>query len=181
MVASVDHLWLDREVLTLEGRPLDVTWFDGEALWVTAHHGANDGPRLPFLSARQLLSFDLAQQLPAQLGLAPGLAPLVETPGGWLLFHWLGDVYGQALLDLLRYTLPVSESTQPGLCVLFREESRALPGLSAEQTLRYLHEHMRRYEGLLALGAYNHLGAPRVAQASGGGAVGCQAFRGGGG
>ena len=85
------------------------------------------------------------------------MAPLVETPAGWLLFHWLGDVYGQALLDLLRYTLPVSESTQPGLCVLLREESRALPALSAEQTLRYLHEHMRQYEGLLALGAYNHL------------------------
>ena len=45
----------------------------------------------------------------------------------------------------------MSESTQPGLCVLLREESRALPALSAEQTLRYLREHMRQYEGLLAL------------------------------
>ena len=86
VVASVDHLWLDREVLTLEGRPLDVTWYDGEALWVTAHHGASDGPRLPFLSACQLLSFELAQQLPAQLGLAPGVAPLVETPAGGCSF-----------------------------------------------------------------------------------------------
>jgi hypothetical protein len=35
VIAAVDPLWLDREVLTLEGRPLDVNWFDGEALWVT--------------------------------------------------------------------------------------------------------------------------------------------------
>ena len=157
VVASVDHLWLDRAVLTLEGRPLDVTWYDGEALWVTAHHGANDGPRLPFLSARQLLSFELAQRLPAHLGLTPGAAPLVETPTGWLLFHWLGDVYGQALLDLLRYTLPVEETTQPGLCVLLREEPHALPAITVTQMTRYLRDHYLPYESLLALGAYQRL------------------------
>lgn len=157
VVATVDPLWLDREVLTLEGRPLDVGWYDGEALWVTAHRGDMPTERLPYLSARQLLSFDLAQQLPAQLGLQPGVAPLVQTPAGWLLFHWLGDVYGQALLDLLRYTLPASESAQPGLCVLVHEEPGGLPAISAEQTVRYLQDHVRQYEGMLALGAYNHL------------------------
>jgi len=157
VVATVDPLWLDREVLTLEGRPLDVGWFDGEALWVTPHRGAAPVQHLPYLSARQLLSFDLAQQLPVQLGLAPGAAPLAAAPGGWLLFHFLGDVYGQALLDLLHPLLAVSASTQPGLALLLREEPRTLPPLSTEQVTRYLHEHVRAYEGLLALGAYNHL------------------------
>ncbi len=157
VVANVDPLWLDREVLTLEGRVLDVTWFDGEALWVTGHRGERQAQRLPYLSARQMLSFELAQQLAASLGLTPGSAPLVETPAGWLLFHWLGDVYGQALLDLLRPMLAARESAQPGLALLLREASDSLPAIGGEQATRYLHEHVRQYEGMLALGAYNHL------------------------
>jgi ATP-dependent Lhr-like helicase len=157
VIATVDSLWLDREVLTLEGRPLDVSWYDGEALWVTAQRGAVAAPRLPYLSTRQLLSFALAQRLPQQLGISPGAAPLVESPAGWLLFHWLGDVYGQALLDLLQATLGAMESTQPGLCLLLPDEPRDLPAIGARQVERYLHDHARQYESLLALGAYHHL------------------------
>ena len=157
VVANVDPLWLYREVLTLEGRPLDVTWFDGEALWVTAHRGDLPAARLPYLSARQVLSHELAQALPAQVGLAAGLAPLVQSGDRWLLFHWLGDVYGQALLDLLGYTIPAEESAQPGLCVELTDELRTLPPITAAQTERYLQDHFREYESLLALGAYQHL------------------------
>jgi hypothetical protein len=46
-MATVDPLWLDREVLTLEGRPLDVGWFDGEALWVTRTAALAPGERCP--------------------------------------------------------------------------------------------------------------------------------------
>jgi ATP-dependent helicase Lhr and Lhr-like helicase len=157
VVATVDSLWLEREVLTLEGRQLDVSWYDGEALWVTARRDGVSSPRLPYLSSRQLLSFALAQRLPGQLGISPGVAPLVETPAGWLLFHWLGDVYGQALLDLLQPTLPVEESTQPGLCMLLHDEPRGLPSISLKHAERYLRDHAHQYEGLLALGAYQHL------------------------
>ena len=157
VIAAVDPLWLDREVLTLEGRLLDVNWFDGDALWVTRGRSQAQQAKLPFLSARQLLTFDLAQALPQHFGLAQGDAPLVETPDGWLLFHWLGDVYGQALLDLLHPHLAVSDSPQPGLALLLREEPRTLPAISIEQTMRYLHDHVRQFEGLLALGAYQHL------------------------
>jgi ATP-dependent Lhr-like helicase len=146
-----------KRLVDMQGRPLDVSWFDGEALWVTAHRGEMSAARLPYLSARQLLSFDLAQQLPAPLGLAPGVAPLVETPTGWLLFHWLGDVYGQTLLDLLRPFLAVEESAEPGLCVGLSDAPQALPALNVEQVERYLRDHVREYEGLLALGAYQHL------------------------
>jgi hypothetical protein len=157
VVATVDALWLDREVLTLEGRQLDVSWYDGEALWVTARRDEAVPGRLPYLSARQLLSFPLAQSLGEHLGFARGAAPLMETAQGWLLFHWLGDVYGQALLDLLRPLLAVEESAQPGLCLLLRESPRSLPAISPRQVERYLHEHERQYESLLALGAYQHL------------------------
>jgi hypothetical protein len=162
VVATVDPLWLDREVLTLEGRPLDVGWFDGEALWVTAHRGAVQAERLPYLSARQLLSFELAQQLSAQLSLSPGTAPIVATPAGWLLFHWLGDVYGQALVDLLGPTLAVEASAQPGLCLLLREAPRTLPSPAPESVARYLHEHYHQLERLLALGAYQPLLPPEL-------------------
>ncbi len=157
VVATVDALWLDREVLTLEGRQLDVAWYDGEALWVTARRDETASQRLPYLSTRQLLSFALAQRLAGQLGLAAGAAPLVESPGGQLLFHWLGDVCGQALLDLLQGTLPVAQSAQPGLCLLLHEEPRDLPAITRKQVERYLHEHLHQYERLLALGAYQHL------------------------
>src|SRR5207249_6373822 len=39
VVASVDRQWFDRDVLTLEGRPLNVEWYDGESLWVSAYRG----------------------------------------------------------------------------------------------------------------------------------------------
>jgi len=157
VIAVVDPLWMDRDLLTLEGRPLDVNWFDGEALWVTRAGSAGEQAKLPFLSARQMLSFPLAQTLPPTLGLEPGDAPLVETPQGWLLFHWLGDVYGQALFGLLRPHLAVSESPQPGLALLLREEPAKLPAIRLEQATRYLSEHVRPYEGMLSLGAYQHL------------------------
>ena len=144
-------------MLTLEGRQLDVSWYDGEALWVTPRYGETAPERLPYLSSRQLLSFALAQRLPSQLGFAPGTAPLVETPNGWLLFHWLGDVYGQALLDLLQGTVLVEESAEPGLCMLVHDEPRSLPAINAKQVERYLQDHVHQYEGLLALGAYQHL------------------------
>jgi len=157
VVASVDRQWLDRDLLTLEGRPLNVEWYDGEALWVTAYRGGDQAGQFHYRSARQVLSYELAQQLPGQLGLNAGEAPLIPIENGWLWFHWLGDVYGRALLDLLRYTLPVEETTQPGLCLLLSEEPRSLPLWTPEQVNRYLRDQYRRYERWLALGAYHHL------------------------
>ena len=78
-------------------------------------------------------------------------------PTGWLFFHWLGDVNGQALLDLLSYTLAVEETAQPGLCLLLREEPHGLPAITATQMTRYLRDHYLPYESLLALGAYQRL------------------------
>jgi ATP-dependent Lhr-like helicase len=105
-VARVDALWLNREVLTLEGRPVAVEWADGEALWVAAYQGHDPAQHPIYRSARQLLSYELAQLLPAQLGLPPGAAPFVGATTSWYWFHWLGDLYGQAALDLVRYLLP---------------------------------------------------------------------------
>ncbi|MBL8134176.1 MAG: DEAD/DEAH box helicase [Anaerolineae bacterium] len=154
VVASVDRQWLDRDVLTLEGRPLNVEWVDDEALWVSAYRGEQPAHSLYFRSARQVLSCDLAQQLPAQLGLNAGEAPLVPLENGWLWFHWLGDVYGRALLDLLRSVLPAEETPQPGLCVFLSEEPHSLPAWTTTQITRYLSDQYRGYEQWLALGAY---------------------------
>lgn len=157
VVASVDRQWFDREVLTLEGRPLNVEWYDGESLWVSAYRGQNSAAHLRYLSTRQLLSYNLARQLPMQVGLPPTSAPLVSYDDGWLLFHWLGDVYGRALFDLTSYTLAAEETDEPGVCLLLAEEARVLPPFTEEQVKRYLHTNYRRYEPLLGLGAYHHL------------------------
>lgn len=157
VVASVDRQWFDRDLLTLEGRPVNVEWYDGESLWVSAYQGEGPLSRLRYLSGQQVLSYDLARQLPRQVGLSPETAQLIPCDNGWLWFHWLGDVYGRAALDLMRYTISADETPQMGLCLLLREEPRSLPQWTYEQVKRYLRDHYRRYEPLLALGAYHHL------------------------
>jgi ATP-dependent Lhr-like helicase len=158
-IARVDALWLSREALTLEGRPVSVEWCDGEALWVAAYRDRGIEHRDPafFRSARQLLSYDLARLLPIQLGLPPEAAPFFGTPEGWYWFHWLGDLYGQAVLDLLRYRLPAQESAQPGLCVRLADEPQTPPAWTEEQVIRYLEDNYRRFESLLALGPFQTL------------------------
>jgi len=157
VVATVDHHWFDRDLLTLEGRPVNVAWYDGDALWVSSYRGEDRADQPHYRSVRQVLSYELARRLPAQLGLQPDAAPLVQVDDGWLWFHWLGDIYGHALLDLLRYTLPADDTPQPGMCLLLPEAPRTLPSWKIEQVERYLRDRYRRYEKLLALGAYHHL------------------------
>jgi hypothetical protein len=174
-VARVDPQWLDRPVLTLEGRPLTVEWYDGEAMWVAAYEGEDVAQRLRYRSERQLLSYDLAQMLPMQLGLPAGTAPFIAarppdeagdrqdvrarlaSSRGWWWLHWLGDLYGRAVLDLLRYRLAATETTQPGLCVHLPAEPQALPPWTEAQVVHYLEDTYREFEPLLDLGPFHRL------------------------
>ena len=156
-LAMVDALWLEREELTLEGRTIDVAWSDGEGLWITSRPGGEAAAPAIYRSARQLLSRDLAGQLSAHLGLDPHVAALVPAPSGCWLFHWLGDLYGRALRDMLRYTLPAEDSPAPGLALHLPESPQFLPVFSADQVQRYLHDSYRQYEPLLDLGAFQQL------------------------
>jgi len=157
VVATVDAEWLDHPVLTLEGRPVTVEWQDGEALWVSADRGADMTRRMSFRSRGQLLSYELARLLPATLGLADGMAPLVPAPRGWLCYHWLGDVYGQALFDLLRYQIYASQTANMGLCVELGDEPRALPAWTEDAVARYCADNYRELEPMLALGPLQSL------------------------
>jgi ATP-dependent Lhr-like helicase len=157
VVARVDPLWLGREMLTLEGRPINVEWSDGEVMLVSSARRLDAAEPLFYRSERQLLSYELAQLLQGRLGLAPGMAPFVAVPDGWLWFHFLGDLYGRAALDLLRYKIPAGETTNVGLCIRLPDEPRALPEWPAAQVTRYLQDNYRSYEPLLALGPFQHL------------------------
>lgn len=157
IVATVDKQWLDRPVLTLEGRPVSVEWYDGEAMWVATYQGRDAADRLRYRSERQLLSHELATLLPRVLGLSPGVAPVVPAPGGWWWFHWLGDLYGHALFDLVRYTIRARETAQPGLCLWLPDEPRTPPSWTEEQVRRYLADNYRELEPLLALGPFHQL------------------------
>ena len=164
VVARVDAQWFDRPVLTLEGRPVNVEWFDGESLLVSAYRGHDAAKKLIYRSAKQLLSYAVVRHLPAQLGLVPNQAPCVLAEDGILLFHWLGDVYGKAVLDLLRYRIAAEETDQPGLCLRLPDEPVALPAWSAEQVAAYLHDSYRGFEPMLDLGPYHHLLPPALRQ-----------------
>lgn len=162
VVARVDALWLDREALTLEGRALHVEWYDGEALWVTSQ-GVGDRVSLPiYRSTRQLLDYDLARLLPTQLGLSPGDAPYVAALEGWWWFHCLGDLYGRAAFDLLRYRVPAHETANPGLALHLVDPPQAPPTWSEAQVEHYLRDTYRQYEPLLNLGPFQHLLPPTL-------------------
>jgi ATP-dependent Lhr-like helicase len=156
-VARVDSAWLSREGLTLEGRPVSIEWCDGEAVWVTTAQDREAPGRAIYRSGRQLLGYELARRLPERLGLAPGQAPFIAAPEGWWWFHWLGDLYGQAALDLLRYRVPAAATEELGLALWLPDPPRAPPDWSEQQVTRYLHDSYRSYEPLLALGAFQHL------------------------
>jgi ATP-dependent Lhr-like helicase len=156
-VARVDAQFLDRPVLTVEGRALNVEWWDGEALWVTSYKGADTGQNLRYRSARQLMSYDLARLLPPRLGLAPEASPYVRALDGWWWFHWLGDLYGRAALDLTGYHIAAKETSQPGLCLYLPDEPRAWPTWTEAEVSRYLHDNYRKFESMLALGPFHDL------------------------
>lgn len=162
-IARVDAQWLDRGVLTLEGRAVDVQWYGGEAMWISESQDQQVADKLRYMSSRQLLSYDLAQKLAIQLGLSPGESPLVEFSLGWLWYHWLGDLYGQALYDLVGEYTSVQSTSQIGLCILLRgdpsqsEPSHSPPNWTEKQMLRYLEDNYRKFEPMLDLGPYHHL------------------------
>ncbi|MBA3943447.1 MAG: DEAD/DEAH box helicase [Herpetosiphonaceae bacterium] len=156
IVARVDTPWFDRPTLTLEGRPVNVEWFDGTVLWVAPSAGRDLPNQLPYRSTHQLLSYELAQSLAAQVGLAPGVAPILPAPDGWW-FHWLGDVYGHVLLDLLRPHLAVAPTEQLGLCLHPADQSLSLPSWSDEHVRQHLATHYHAIEPMLALGPFQHL------------------------
>lgn len=157
IVASVDRQWLDRDVLTLEGRAMTVEWYDGEALWVSPSRGEIPAGKLRYVSSRQVLNFEVAQQISIQYGLSPDIMPMIAYGEGWMCFHWLGDLYGRVLLELLRHKFPVTQVSHPGLCLLSPDKLSVLPVWTEFHVTRHLCDHHRRYESLLALGAYHSL------------------------
>lgn len=157
VIANVDRLMFDRHQLLLEGRPVTVEWVDGEALWVSPIRTNHTASRLIYRSTRPVLSYEMAQMLPPQLGLTASSDPFIQVDDEWLWFHFLGDLYGYTLLELLRYTVRAESHEYPGICVLLADEPRSLPIWTAAQVSSHLYEHYRRYERMLALGAYHHL------------------------
>lgn len=160
-IASVQPHWFDRDVLTLEGKPLSIEWADGEAVWVKAYKSNEPAPRTVDHSARQVLSFELAQAIAAHGGLAVGDAPYVSnavnnTSGGYW-FHWLGDLYSTVLFDLLRPHMAIDKTDLSGICFYAVSAMSDLPKFSADQIQEYLNKHYHRFESMLALGAFYHL------------------------
>jgi ATP-dependent Lhr-like helicase len=158
-VASVDARWLARPALTLEGRALHIEWADGEAIWVSTAQGEEDAVPFHYQGTRKYLSFDLAQLLPTQLGMAPYQAPYLPAPTGWWWFHWLGDLYADVLFGLLQPHVAVERTALSGVCVLLRDNpaSLAWPAWPEAHIRRYVESQYHRLERMLDLGPFHHL------------------------
>lgn len=155
-VAQVDAAWMQRQNPTLEGRALQIHWQEGEAVWVSNVSGQESSQKQIFLAARQKLAFETAWLLPLQIGLKIGDAPLVPAEdGGWYFFHWMGDLYGKVLMDLLRYNLLVEETTQSGLCLWLSDPLTGLPVWTLAQIQTHLKDYYQQLEPLLALGTFH--------------------------
>ena len=156
-IAQVQQWQTEQESFLLEGKKFQARWQDEEALWVTSQPQAKDFRKPGFASTLQKLSFEVAQLIPARLGLKPHQALLIPAEDGCYLFHWLGDIYGKMFLDLLCYRLPARETDSIGLCVWLPDKPPALPEWSEAQVNTYLQDHYWRFESSLELGAFHFL------------------------
>jgi ATP-dependent Lhr-like helicase len=161
LLAHVDWQWFDREALTLEGRAVDIHWSDGESIWISPRRNTESVNRLSFRSARQMMSYETAQAAARLLGIAHDQTQLVRQGNSWVWFHWLGDLYGHALLALLRETTCAAHLLDPvGLCVEVPEMLTQTPVWTEAQVTQHLNARYRHYEGMMALGAYHDLLPP---------------------
>ena len=157
-VAHVEPQMIEGSLLTLEGRTVNIEWYDGEAIWVSAVPEQADADKLRYRSTRQVMSYSLAQKLATSFNLKMAETLVVSCDAGWLWFHWLGDLYGTALYDLVRDNSHARSTSQLGLCMLFSDNPSHLTlGWSLHDIERYLTDNYRRLGGLMDLGAYYHL------------------------
>ncbi len=154
VVANVQGSWLYGDHLTLEGRPFDIHWQDQETIWIAPRPSPEQSKKPIFLSTRQPLSYEIASRLALHLNLSLGDVFLTQAEDGWYLFHWLGDVYGNILLELLRYRYHAEETTHSGLCLRLPEPIAALPVWSEPQIATCVGDHYRQLETLLSFGPF---------------------------
>ncbi|MCQ3929154.1 MAG: hypothetical protein DPW16_01735 [Chloroflexi bacterium] len=161
VLANVQASWLYRDHLTLEGRSFQIHWQDQETIWITPSSVSKQTVKPIFLSGRQRLSHEIANGLALHLHLSPGDVFQAQAEDGWYLFHWLGDVYGSILLELLRYRYHAEETTHLGLCLRLPEPISILPRWSESQIADCIGDHYLHLETLLSLGAF-HRYLPQV-------------------
>jgi hypothetical protein len=159
VLAHVDSRWLAQGITMLEGRPVQVEWIDGDAVWITGAR-SYDVPQSTFAAARQILSADLARGVAHQFGFAPHVAPLLQMGQGWRLYHWLGDLYGEAFRALLRpYVLPLNAEL-PGLYITLAGPLRTLPPVRVPDIKQYVRQRSRALESVLQLSPFHVLLPP---------------------
>lgn len=165
VLASVEPHWMSQETMTIEGRSVQIQWVEGDALWVnTTQSSGETNPA--HTASRQLLTLELAQAVAAHLGFEPGEAPIVQTNDGWRCYHWLGDLYGEMLADLLRAYLLLRDSAEPGLYLVTDDPIGAIPSIQPAHIADYLVQHNRRLETVLNLSPFHALLSRDVRQRS---------------
>lgn len=156
-LARVNTSWLAQDDYTLEGRSMRVEWMDENAVWVHPIPETAMPARQSFVSTRALLAYPLAQRLKKQFALDEQTMCLQKVGEAWQLWHFLGDMYGQALYELLRYKVNVQSGNLPGLSLTFAERNSIPFTLTEAEVTRYLEQDHQKIGRLLNLGAYHRL------------------------
>ncbi|MEX2534436.1 MAG: DEAD/DEAH box helicase [Trueperaceae bacterium] len=178
-IARADRPRSKGETLLMGGRPVEVAWQDRYT------YGVNQGKRpseeaLRFRTAPQAVPLELAQEVAAQMRLAPGQLQLLADGQHLWLFHFWGDVYGHLLVALLRkhlaedsdaYDTP-DDSIRPQprtwneLCLLLPFPLDALPPWDSHLAYTEGRALLPRLQRYLGLGRFQPLLPPDVATRS---------------
>lgn len=156
-LARVSTAWLSHHEYSLEGRSMQIEWMDENAVWIRPAPKQTLPGRASFISTRPLLAYAVAQSLKLQFGLKSSEMYLTQSGEDWLLWHFLGDLYGWVLFELLRYKVRLQKSELPGLYLTFAERTAIPFSVTIQEVTRYLEENHRQVGSLLQLGAYHRL------------------------
>lgn len=148
-------------VLTLGGRTMNIEWTDGVVMMVSASLESSPLAKPAYLrGTRPIFPAETAASVMRYLGFQAGDAPFVQRRDGrWFWLHGLGDVYGEALFELLktRWSLHRCDMLWLALELTAPPADIGLPTLSDAEVNTCVRRNHALFERLLSMGAYHAL------------------------
>ena len=146
-------------VLTLGGRTMNIEWTDGAVMMVSASSDSSPLAKPAYLrGTRPIFPAETATSVMRYLGFQAGVAPFVQVADGrWLWLHGLGDVYGEALFELLKTRWGVRRSDMLWLALELTAppDDLSLPAFTDGEVDAMVRRNHALFERLIAMGAYH--------------------------
>lgn len=157
------------EILQLDGRALRVVWEDRYRIGVERIRGAPQGREIYSQTSPYALQLEVGQAVAAWAGLRPAQMATLQVPEGTSLFHFLGELYGELLREILQRCYPMAEDSAPVThvnehCLYVPGPICKLPDWNENTTYQALHRLLPRFEAILELGRFHSLLPTDLAQ-----------------